>query len=64
MSDDEIDRLEGEIAERKARLDALRTPATHTELRTLARTDPDRFNELVDAGSVPGRLLAGGDGED
>ncbi len=57
MSDDEITRLEHEIAERTERLQALKKPMTPAEMRELARNDPDAFNRRVDAGLVPASAL-------
>jgi len=57
MSDDEITRLEREIAERTQRLQELRKPMGRDEARELARTDPDEFNRRADSGLVPASAL-------
>lgn len=49
MSETEEQRLEREIAERLAALDALRAPMTRAEAAELARSNPDEFNRRVDA---------------
>ena len=59
MSDDEITRLEREIAERTQRLQELRKPMSRDEARELAAADPDAFNAKVDAGLVPAAALGG-----
>jgi len=62
MSDDEITRLEREIAERTQRLQELRKPMSRDEARELARTDPDEFNRRADSGLVPASALGGKEG--
>jgi len=62
MSDDEIIRLEREIAEKTARLQALKQPMSLAETRELARTDPDEFNRRADAGLVPVSALGAQEG--
>jgi hypothetical protein len=55
----EIERLEGEIDERRARVGLLREPLTPDEVSRLAREDPDRFNAMWEDGLIPNEALAG-----
>lgn len=57
---DEAARLRREIRERMDRLDELDgAPTNREEALRMAREEPGRFNDLLDAGAIDGSVLGG-----